>query len=158
MGCQRRKTVFYFTEGGQRNIIGIFILPLSGVKVRQRLVSRTLNDAIQEVQYSSVKRKYIKSIWKEFQNLFKRKGALKCCEVRTHFRKLFCPVQVKGKQALIDVLAKVEATIENQLKEGHIEKLGTSTEDFFILPTVVIAKCDETVKEALKSKLINKQI
>ena len=40
------KTVYYITEGGQRDIIGNLILPLSGVKLRQRLVSRFVNDAI----------------------------------------------------------------------------------------------------------------
>ena len=44
------------------------------------------------------------------------------------------------------------------MKDGHIVKLGECTEGCFIVPTVVTAKRDESVKLALNAKLINKQI
>ena len=48
--------------------------------------------------------------------------------------------------------------MENLLKDGHIVKLGECTEGCFILPTVVTAKRNESVKLAFNTKLINKQI
>ena len=94
---------------------------------------------------------------RKFQGPFEQKSALKNCEIGTHFYEPFPPVQLQ-KGVPIYVLAKVEATIKNLLKEAHIEKLSKCTEDYFILPTVVTAKRRGRVKLALNSKPVNRQV
>ena len=52
----------------------------------------------------------------------------------------------------------MEETTQGLSRDGHIVKLGKCTEDWFILLTVLTAKRFGSVKLALKSKLIIKQI
>ena len=56
--------------------------------------------------------KYIKQKYRDFKELLERQGALKNCEVRTHFHEPLRPLQVKGKQFPILVLPKVEENIQ----------------------------------------------
>ena len=56
--------------------------------------------------------KYIKLKFRDFKELLERQGALKNCEVRTHFHEPLRPIQVKGKRFPILVLPKVEENIQ----------------------------------------------
>ena len=87
-----------------------------------------------QTEYSPIQRKYISIILGEFEELFECKGLLENCEVRTHFHQPLQPIEKKGKQVPIHVLPKVEETIENLLRDGHIVNLGKCTQDCSILP------------------------
>ena len=116
-----------------------------------------VTESNKEVHYSPVQRKYIKLVLRDFHGLFEWKTAPTKYEVRTHFHEPLRSVQVKWKEVSIHVLPKDEATIENLLKEGHIENLGKCTEDFFAVTTVVTTKRNGTLKFPMNSKIISKQ-
>ena len=65
---------------------------------------------------------------------------------------------MKGKRIPIHLLPKIKQCIEQLLRDGHIEKLSRCSEDCFIAPIVITAKKDGSIKLALNSKLLNKQI
>ena len=51
---------------------------------------------------------YIKCNQRKFQGLFEQKGALKICEVGTHFQETLRLVQVKRKRVSFHVLPKIK--------------------------------------------------
>ena len=65
---------------------------------------------------------------------------------------------MKGKHIPIHLLPKIKLCIDQLLRDGHIEKLSRCSEDCFISPIVITAKRDGSIKLALNSKLLNKQI
>ena len=65
---------------------------------------------------------------------------------------------MKGKRIPIHLLPKNKLCINQLLRDGHIKKLSRCSEDCFIFPIVITAKRDGSIKLALNSKLLNKQI
>ena len=78
--------------------------------------------------------------------------------VNTNSNEPIRPIQVKGKRIPIHLLPKVKLSLEQLLRDDHIEKLSTRSEGCFISPIVITAKRDVSIKLALNSKLLNKQI
>ena len=68
------------------------------------------------------------------------------------------PIQVKGKRIPIHLLPKVKLCIDQLMRDGHIEKLSRCLEGCFISPIITRAKRDGSIKLALNSKLLCKQI
>ena len=93
---------------------------------------------------------------KRFPNLFTRVGRVNHHMVRNRFMKNFKPIQQKGRRIPITIQPKVEEELNRLLREGHIDKLGTCTDD--ISPVVITVKKDGTCKIALDFKAINKVI
>ena len=101
--------------------------------------------------------------WKEkffnkFKNLFERQGISKNHLVSSKFKYPLCPIQEKGRRISIHIQDKVERKIEKLLTEGHITKLDKCTRDCFIAPIVITVKKDDSIKLALDSKPMNRQL
>ena len=58
----------------------------------------------------------------------------------------------------IHLQPKVKIELEKLLNEGHIEKLTSCSDQFFICPIVITVKKDQSIKIALDSKILNKAI
>ena len=68
------------------------------------------------------------------------------------------PRQVKGRKVPIHIQDRVASEIKLLVEQGHIEKLGKCTTDFFFAPIVLTAKKDGSIKLALNAKPMNAQI
>ena len=169
------------TEGAETNLLGNDILPNLGIVVLQkqpppngseprriqkgssigidvnqiRFALHRKPDRNQETPSQSEFKTYIS---KQLPDLIKRTGRSKIFIVNTYFNEPIKPIQVKGKHIPIHLLPKVKLCIEQLLTDGHIEKLSRCSEDCFISPIVITAKRDGSIKLALNSKLLNKQI
>ena len=171
----------FITEGAEKNLLGNDILPNLGIVVLQkqpppngsesrkiqkgspigidvnqiRFASDRKQDHNQETPSQSEFKTYIS---RQFPGLIKRTGRSKNFIVNTYFNEPLKPIQVKGKRIPIHLLPRVKSCIDQLLRDGHFEKLSRCSEDCFISPIVIIAKRDRSIKLALNSKLLNKQI
>ena len=60
--------------------------------------------------------------------------------VSTNFHNPLIPIQEKGRRIPIHILPKVEQEIDKLVKQEHITKLDSCTDEFFIAPIVLTAK------------------
>ena len=52
----------------------------------------------------------------------------------------------------------MDTEIDKLLKQGHVEKLKECSDKYFVSPIVITVKKDGSVKLALKSRELNKQV
>ena len=97
-------------------------------------------------------------ISKTFKHLFLRIGKIKNQTKITHFHEPLKPIQLKGRRVPLHLLDSVKSELYRLKSEGHIKKLENGDEDRFISPIVITCKKDKSIKLALDSKFINKQI
>ena len=95
---------------------------------------------------------------KQFSNLFSRVGKIRSYKVAAEFFENLAPVQQKGRRVPISLQEKVDAEIDKLLKQGHIEKLSECSDKYFVSPIVITVKKDGSVKLALESRELNKQV
>ena len=76
----------------------------------------------------------------------------------THFHSPFKPIQTKCRIVPLHLLDSVKVELNRMKKEGQSVKLSKCDEDCFISPIVIKRKKDGSIKLALDSKLLNKQI
>ena len=95
---------------------------------------------------------------KKYAHVFSRLGRSKNHKVYTNFKFPLVPRQVKGRKVPIHIQDRVVNEIRQLVKQGHIEKLDKCTTDFFIVPNVLTAKKDGSIKPALNAKPMNAQI
>ena len=76
----------------------------------------------------------------------------------THFHEPLKPIQLKGRQVPLHLLDSVKTELNRIKDEGHIKKLENCDEDRYISPIVITCEKDKSIKLALDSKFINKQI
>ena len=67
-------------------------------------------------------------------------------------------VQQKGRRVPIQLQNQVDKEIDKLLKKGHIKKVDKIQDDVFIQPTVITAKKDNYVKNALDGRALNQSI
>ena len=58
----------------------------------------------------------------------------------------------------ITLQEKVDKEIDKLLRQGHIEKLTECSDKYFVSPIVITVKKDRSVKLALESRELNKQV
>ena len=97
-------------------------------------------------------------ISKTFKQLFPRIGKIKNQTKITHFHEPLKPIQLKGRRVPLHLLDSVKTELNRLKSEGHIKKLENCDEDRFISPIVITCKKDKSIKLALDSNFINKQI
>ena len=171
----------FITESAERNLLGNDILPNLGIVVLQKQpppngpeIRRIQKGSpigidVNQIRFASDKKpeqnqdtpsqsEFKAYITRQFSDLIKRSGRSKNFIVNTYFNEPIKPIQVKGKRIPIHLLPKVKLCIDQLLRDDHIEKLSRCSEDCFISPIVITAKRDESIKLALNSKLLNKQI
>ena len=95
---------------------------------------------------------------KQFSNLFNRVGKIRNYKVQAKFLENLIPVQQKGRRFPISLQEKVDTEIDKLLKQGHIEKLTECSDKYFVYPIVITVKKDGSIKLALESRELNKQV
>ena len=95
---------------------------------------------------------------KQFENLFNRVGKIKNYRVHADFFETLTPIQQKGRRVPITLQEKVDKEIDKLLRQGHIEKLNECSDKYFVSPIVITVKKDGSVKLALESRELNKQV
>ena len=95
---------------------------------------------------------------KQFQHLFRRVGRIRNYKVQAEFFKNLTPIQQKGRRVPITLQEKVDKEIEKLLEQGHIQKLEECSDKYFLSPIVITVKKDGSVKLALESRELNKQV
>ena len=95
---------------------------------------------------------------KQFQHLFRRVGRIRNYKVQAEFFKNLTPIQQKGRRVPITIQEKVDKEIDKLLEQGHIQKLEECSDKFFVSPIVITVKKDGSVKLALESRELNKQV
>ena len=171
----------FITEGAERNPLGKDILPNLGIVVLQKQpppngpeLRRPQKGSpngidVNQIRFASDKKPeqnqdtpsqsgFKEYIPRQFSDLIKRSGRSKNFIVNTYFNEPIKPIQVKEKRIPIHLLPEVKLCTDQLLRDGHIEKLSRCSEDCFISPIVITAKRDGSIKLALNSKLLNKQI
>ena len=95
---------------------------------------------------------------KQFQHLFRRVGRIRNYKVQAEFFKNLTPIQQKGRRVPITLQEKVDKEIEKLLEQGHIQKLEECSDKYFVSPIIITVKKDGSVKLALESRELNKQV
>ena len=152
---------FFLTEGHERNILGNDNLPKVGIEVSQKHFPhfQTNKQCKSKNSISQTNQdREILNITKSFKNLFLRIGKIKNQMKITHFHEPLKPIQLKGRRVPLHLLDAVKTELNRLKAEGHIKKLENCDEDRFISPIVITCKKDKSIKLALDSKFINKQI
>ena len=180
-GWDASEEKLFLTEGAERNLLGNDILPNLGIVLLQKQpppngpeLRRTqkvspIGIEFNQLRFASDRKpdqnedkpsqsEFKAYISRQFSDLIKRSGRSKNFIINTYFNEPLKPIQVKGKRIPIHLLPKVKQCIDQLLRDGHIEKLSRCSEDCFISPIVITAKRDGSIKLALNSKLLNKQI
>ena len=149
--------------GGNRpSIIGRGLMPQLGLQ----LVQQTPGDQIMSIgegSHDALEPEGELDSWqtyfsKQFSNLFSRVGKIRNYKVAAEFYENLTPVQQKGRRVPISLQEKVDAEIDKLLKQGHIEKLPECSDKYFVSPIVITVKKDGSVKLALESRELNKQV
>ena len=149
--------------GGNRpSIIGRDLMPQLGLQ----LVQQTPGDQIMSIgegSHDALEPEGELDSWqtyfsKQFSNLFSRVGKIRNYKVAAEFFENLTPVQQKGRRVPISLQEKVDAEIDKLLKQGHIEKLPECSDKYFVSPIVITVKKDGSVKLALESRELNKQV
>ena len=78
--------------------------------------------------------------------------------MQADFFKNLIPIQQKGRRVPITLQEKVDKEFEKLLEQGHIQKLEECSDNFFVSPIVITVKKDGSVKLALESRELNKQV
>ena len=65
---------------------------------------------------------------------------------------------IKKKKNPIHLQLKVKIELEKLLNAGDIEKLSNCSDQLFFSPIVITVKMDQSLKKALDSKILNKEI
>ncbi len=94
----------------------------------------------------------------KFHQLFQSNHTFKNFEYDVQFKNKMSVKQQKGRRIPIHMQKAVETEIEKLISEGHLEKLEEVGEHIFVSPVVVTRKSDGSVKIALDSVELNKQI
>ena len=93
-----------------------------------------------------------------YPNLFTRIRKIRNAKVKAEFFENLKPIQQKGRWVPISLQDKVDQEIDRLIKEGHITKLQESSENYFVSPIVITVKKDGSIKLALESRELNKQV
>ena len=78
--------------------------------------------------------------------------------VQVEFFETLLPIQQKGRRVPITLKDKVGKEISKFLQQGHNEKLEECSDKYFVSPIVITVKKDGSVKLALESRELNKQV
>ena len=150
--------------GGNRpSIIGRDLMPQLGLQLVQQSPPVNQIVSIDEVDPEPSVPEGELDWWqtyfsKQFSNLFNRIGKIRNYKVQAEFFENLIPVQQKGRRVPISLQEKVDTKIDKLLKQGHIEKLKECSDKYFVSPIVITVKKDGSVKLALESRELNKQV
>ena len=156
-----RRLPFFFTEGHERNVLENDNLPKVRIEVSDKYFPHfQTNKSCKSKNFTSTAEteREINNISNMFKNLFLRIGKIKNQMKITHFHEPLKPIQLKGRRVPLHLLDSVETELNRIKNEEHNKKVEKCEEDRFISPIVITCKKDKTIKLALHSNFINKQI
>ena len=160
-GWSQKECHFFLTQGHETNILENDNLPKVGIEVSQKqyitLTNKRTCKSINSVTSLDIDNE-IDMISKTFKQLFLRIGKIKNQTKITHFHEPLKPNQLKGRRVPLHLLDSVKSELYRLKSKGHITKLKNCDKDRFIIPIVITCKKDKSIKLALDSKFINKQI
>ena len=175
-GWDAKDQKLFITEGVETNLIGNDIQPNLGVEVLQKQPppngpelrqfpnKSPIGTDVNQIKFSSdrqpdqdfdtpLQREFKVYISRRFPDLIKRTGTCKKnFMVNTKSNEPIRPIQVKGNRIPIHLLPKVKLSLDQLLRDDHIEKLSRRLEGCFISPIVITAKRDGSIKLSLNSK------
>ena len=148
--------------GGCRpSIIGRDLMPALGLMLVQAPPTKGVNSIHSHegtLETDNDLDDWQKHFGKQFHHLFCRVGRIRNYKVQAEFFKNLTPIQQKGRRVPITLQEKVDKEIDKLLEQGHIQKLEECSDKYFVSPIVITVKKDGSVKLALESRELNKQV
>ena len=125
-----------------------------GLAVVKQQAKRT--ECINDIDNSACKVK--QAILLQFPDLVSKIGSTKTHVIKSKFHQKFTAKHQKSCRVSINLQPGVTAELDRLQKEGHIEKLSSYSDKYFISLTVITAKKDQSMKISLDSKVLNESI
>ena len=151
--------------GGSRpSIIGRDLMPNLGLQIVQKAPEENVMSVQgEEPGAEATEEKDSLDPWqiyfsKQFKNHFNSVGKMKNYKVHADFFETLTPIQQKGRRVPITLQDKIDKEINKFLGQGLIEKLKECSDKYFVSPIVITVKKDGSVKLALESRELNKQV
>ena len=94
-------------------------------------------------------------VFNKFPDLFENIETLKDAEINIQLKPGHYPVKQKARPVPLNLQKDVGRELERLIKSGHLEKINTLGEDYFVSPVVMTVKSDKSVKIALDSRKLN---
>ena len=159
-GWKLRGTKILTFENRIRSLQHLDFQPELGIVTTQlKAPTNSINATSEDHEYESAESSFWKNHFvKKQSNVFQRLGHSKNHKVFTQFKSPPIPIQELGRRVPIHIQAIVGAKIKKLAGECHIEKIDKCTSDQFVVPVVITAKKDGTVKLAMDAKPMNSQI
>ena len=144
-------------SGNHQSILGRDLMGTLGLELvqRKKVMGITGKGSSQEEEEYDELQTYF---CKLYPNLFTRIGKIRNAKVRAEFFEKLKPIQQKGRRVPISLQDKVDKKIHRLINEGHIVKLQECSDKYFVSPIVITVKKDGSIKLALESRELNKQV
>ena len=139
-------------DDGHKNIIGRDLFATLGLAVVQQ--QPETGKCVYNINNSVCKIK--ETIATQFPHLVSRIGLSKTHVAKSKFHQKFTAKHQKGRRVPINLQPRVSEELERLQTEDHIEKLSSCSDEHFISPIVITVKKDQSIKQALDSKVLNK--
>ena len=150
--------------GSRKSIIGRDLMPNLGLQIVQKAPEENVmsvqsdQSAVEATDVADSLDHWQTYFSKQFENLFNRVGKMKIHRVHADFFETLTPIQQNRRRVPITLQDKVDKEIDKILRQGHIEKLNECSDKYFVSPIVISVKKDGSVKLALESRELNKQV
>ena len=144
-------------SGNHQSILGRDLMGTLGLELvqRKKVMGITGEGTSQEEEEYDELQTYF---CKLYPSLFTRIGKIRNAKVRAEFFENLKPIQQKGRRVPISLQEKVDKEIHRLINEGHIIKLQECSDKYFVSPIVITVKKDGSIKLALESRELNKQL
>ena len=154
-----RKARILVAKPGTKSIVGRDWLNYLQYAIEPKTKGKSIN-SINTIskETKSPPKKWTVEMNSKFHELFERGGRIKHHEIHARLHENAVIKQQKGRRIPIQLQEPVKREICRLLKEGHIVKVGEIKEDVFLQPTVITVKKDRSVKIALDTRELNKNV
>ena len=143
-------------SGNHQSTLGRDLMGTLGLELvqRKKVMGITGEGSSQEEEYDELQTYFCKL----YPNLFTRIEKIRNAKLRAEFFENLKPIQQKGHRVPISLQDKVDKEIPWLINEGHIVKLQECSDKYFVSPIVITVKKDGSIKLALESRELNKQV
>ena len=144
-------------SGNLQSILGRDLMGTLGLELvqRKKVMGITGEGSSQEEEEYDEMQTYF---CKLYPNLFTRIGKIRNAKVRAEFFENLKPIKQKGRRVPISLQDKVDKKNHRLVNEGHIVKLQECSDKYFVSSIVITVKKDGSIKLALESRELNKQV
>ena len=144
-------------SGNHQSILGRDLMGTLGLELvqRKKVMGITGEGSSQEEEEYDELQTYF---CKLYPNLFTRIGKIRNAKVRAEFFENLKLIQQKGRRVPNSLQDKKDKEIHRLINEGHIVKLQECSDKHFVSPILITLKKDGSIKLALESRELNKQV